>query len=109
MSTVTPGKPARTRIETPRGAVYQAGFESTEVRIDWTPPQPLLGFAELTWGRPATLHGTTVVQFSETAKKNGKKHRVCPRIEGRPELAELIRLGQELTAELKAHYGKDAG
>jgi hypothetical protein len=105
---VEKGPPPRTEIRTEHGRVYKSGYrEDSSVLIDWTSTEPLLGITEFTCGVSATLDGTAVVQFREEAKKNGKRHRLSPRIEGRHDLLELVNLAAELKAELKAHYRQE--
>ena len=98
------GEPTRTKITTDHGTAEQYGYHGTEVRIDYKPAAPIAGFAEFTNGRPKTIDGVPVVQFEQESKKNGKRHKMSPRYDTRPELAELVKLAKVLEAELKAHY-----
>jgi len=104
---VEKGEPARTKIETEHGSVYQYGHDSTVVRIDWKPAEPVHGHSELTDGRMMTVKGEEVIGFRETIKVGKKKDMICARITGRPELVELIQLAEQLKAELVAHYGEE--
>ncbi len=104
------GPPARTEIRTEHGRVYRAPWDGTgrAVEIDWTPPEPLYGHAELTRGCPKNANGEDVVTFSEKIKQGKKTTTLSARIAGRPDLAELVRLVEVLRVELRAHYARES-
>lgn len=102
------GEPARTRIATEHGVAYQSSNNGTRaVVIDWTPSEPIGGHAKLSGGERKTVDGEDVVQFWQQVKKGKKTAYICPRIAGRPELAELVELAAQLKAELDAHFGEE--
>jgi hypothetical protein len=104
---VEKGDPLRKEIKTDHGCVYQSCYEQANVLIDWTPKEPLFGITAFTCGSLATIDDVAVVQFREEVKKNGKRHRISPKIEGRPDLLELVNLAAELKAELQTHYRQE--
>jgi hypothetical protein len=97
-------------LTTSTGRVYQLREDDSEVRIDWTPPAPVAGFSQFTFGEVnESRKEGTIVTFSEEVTERRKTQTISARVKGRPDLAELVRLAEAMQAEIEAAFVAAAG